>query len=119
MRNILFIKDVSLILDKVQEKLSHKDIDELIRWTRNRTNVYLEKAKNTEPLDKKYDIAATMMAYFGLTECLHEHGVFTERVFEELKAEFGDGYLRELQKIDRDFLSIDTQKLYKQMQTKA
>lgn len=119
MRNISFIKDVSPILDRVQEKLSHKDIDELIRWTRNRTNVYLEKAKNTEPLDKKYDIAATMMAYFGLTECLHEHGVFTERVFEELRAEFGDGYLQELQKIDRDFLSVDTQKLYKQTQTKA
>ena len=118
MRSATFIKDVSPVLDKVQEKLSHKDIDDLIRWTRNRTNVYLEKARNTEPLDKKYDVAATMMAYFGLTECLHEHGAFTERVFEELRAEFGDKYLQELQKIDQDFLSVDTKKLYKQTQVK-
>lgn len=119
MKNVSFIKDVSPILDRVQEKLSHKDIDELIRWTRVRTNLYLEKAKNTNSLDKKYDLASTMMAYFGLTECLHEHGVFTERVFDELKSEFGESYLQELQKIDRDFLSVDTQKLYGQTQTKA
>ncbi len=119
MRNVSFIRDVSPILDKVQEELSHKDIDDLIRWTRNRTNVYLEKAKNTEPIDKQFDVAATMMAYFGLTECLHEHGAFTERVFEELKVEFGDNYLQELQRIDRDFLSVDTQKLYNQTQVKS
>jgi len=112
MRNVSFIKDVSLILDKTRQPLKYQDIDDLIQLTRNRTNIYLKKAMAENDLGKKFDLASTMMGYFGLTECLHEHGAFTDKVFEELRKEFGENYLSELQKVDQEYLSVDTQKLY-------
>ena len=118
MRNLSFINDVGMILDTTTQKLNYSELDQLILLTRNRTLLYLEKAKKEKKIDKKFNIASTMMGYFGLTECLHEHGAFAERVFDDLKKEFGSEYLVELQKIDKEYLSIDIQKLYNRKRQK-
>ena len=118
MRSSSFISDVSVILDKTTKDLNYHELDDLIRLTRSRTLLYFEKAKKEKDLDKKFNIASTMMGYFGLTECLHEHGAFTEKVFEDLKKEFGQEYLSKLQEVDKEYLSVDTQKLYKTEQKK-
>ena len=116
--NNSFVKDITPLLKKVKDNLSHKEIDELIGETRSRCNLYLNKAKAEKDLEKKFALSCTMMAYFGLTECLHEHGTFTEKVFDELKKEFGSDYLKRLQEVDQNYLSDDTRKLYKVSENK-
>lgn len=118
MRNTSFISDVGAILDKTTKKINYKELDDLIQLTRSRTVLYLQKARQEKDLDRKFNIVSTMMAYLGLTECLHEHGPFTERIFDDLKKEFRNEYLLKLQEVDKDYLSADTQKLYHTKQKK-
>ena len=107
LEDVSFIKDVMPVLSSIERDFTHKDINFFSTFLRQKCDFYLDKVNNEKNLDKRFDYASKVMAYFGLTEVLHETGPFSERVFQQLQFQFGADYLKKLAEIDRQFLSVD------------
>jgi len=114
-----FIQKFSPILERTFIDLSCQEIDDLIQEIRDITKHYLNKLRSAENIDQKIDIESKLMVYFGLTECLHEHGAFAEKIVKDLISSLGENYLEKLREIDKAYISEEVARYFGRTKTQA
>ena len=105
-----FSNEIINYLEKLTINISSFELNKILEEIRQKTIYNYNLSIKIEELNQKINYALKSLAYFYFLESIDEHSKISEDIIEQIKEKYPSNYLELISKIDKIYLSVDTQK---------